>query len=65
MKSAIEEHGIASTVCHWWELAIVGEATAPNAINWLHGAGATHPDESVSDEFYFLSQTLYERKMLP
>ena len=65
MKSAIEEHGIAEAVCRWWAIAGTDIIKWQAAINWLHGAGHLHPDEEVGGELWFLSQNLYERKMLP
>ena len=65
MKSAIEDHDLELLVCRWWELAADGGAAAHNAIMWLYGAGATHPDEQTCYELLFLSHVMYERKMLP
>ena len=65
MKSAIEEHGLAPLVCRWWEITIQSPSNIPTVMNWLDGAGSLYPDESVRQELWFLSQTLYERKMLP
>ena len=65
MKSAIEEHGIAIQVCRWWEITIESPSNIPAVMNWLYGAGCLHPDQPVGQELWFLSQTLYERKMLP
>ena len=65
MKSAIEEHGLAIQVCRWWEITIQSPSNIPAVMNWLHGAGSLYPDEAVGHELWFLSQTLYEKRMLP
>ena len=65
MKSEIEESRVASTVCWWWKIAGGDRQARLSAINWFHGAGCLYPDESVGQELWFLSQTMYERKMLP
>ena len=65
MKSAIEDHRLASQVCRWWRIATREHSGMNAAINWFHGAGSLHPDESVAEDLLFLSDTLYEKRMLP
>ena len=65
MKSAIEEHALAPLVYHWWAIAGTDILKWQAAINWFHGAGSVHHDETTSMELHFLSHVLYEKGMLP
>ena len=65
MKSAIEEHGLASLVCKWWTASNGNKYQKAAVDHCLYGASCVHKNALVREELYFLSEIAYEKRMLP
>ena len=65
MKSAIEEHGLITTIYRWWAFSNNDAYDKSACEHWLHGASCVHGNEFVREELYFLSEIVHQKRMLP